>query len=282
MTTAASDPGLAQWVPQNLAPNAVFCEEVFVNQAEVAYITEPAKSFTLRTLAQQAAYLKAGHQINSRRSGRDQVGLGAGCFAPNSPAAFTCPSTSSSIYTEKIDGTCYALAGIHISSKLYPNWLWATFEPQFAPTNPNRCNPTLYSSCSDSWGSDPAASTGSSTKLTPALAALMQAAKLPAAFQNYRLVGTQTDFVDKNTTLLGNSFTEFNAGVSALQASCITCHSYARLNVAPAQPVENPNFGAFPNTPATGNPSFTQPPLPPSDWQSQDFSWLLGIMPTGQ
>ncbi|SPF54355.1 hypothetical protein SBA4_6330021 [Candidatus Sulfopaludibacter sp. SbA4] len=64
------------------------------------------------------------------------------------------------VYVETIDSTCYALVGLHLSSKLLPNWLWATFEPQNKDTNRNRCNPNLYDSCNDPWGSNPATSTG--------------------------------------------------------------------------------------------------------------------------
>jgi hypothetical protein len=277
MTTVASAksnaPSLVPFVPTNLAPGAQFCEEVFVNEPEVAYIQQPAPGHSLLTLTQQAAYVKSGATIAFPTAGveikADWVPVSA-----LSPAAFDCSKPSPEIYTEVINGTCYALTGIHISSKLFPNWLWATFEPQFTATNPNRCKPDLYNSCSDPWGSNPAQSTGQRTQITPALAALMDQAKLAPAFRNYRLVGVQNNFVNSNTTPLGNSFVEFNAEVAAQQASCITCHSYARFDSSQTPPQENPNFGPFPNDPATGQSPAAQPP-----WQSQDFSWLLGILP---
>jgi hypothetical protein len=43
---------------------------------------------------------------------------------------------------------------------------------------------------------------------------------------------------------------------------------------------ENPNFGNFPNTPPIGTPG--PAPLPAQGggtWVTQDFSWMLGIMP---
>jgi hypothetical protein len=43
---------------------------------------------------------------------------------------------------------------------------------------------------------------------------------------------------------------------------------------------ENPNFGNFPNTPPIGTPGTA--PLPAQGggtWVTQDFSWMLGIMP---
>lgn len=279
MTSSANaPPSLVPFVPQNLAADPKFCEEVFASAAEVAYIEEPAAGHSLLTLTQQAAYVAAVQKIDFPT---EAVEIKADWLPANalSSPAFDCGNPTPDLYTEVIDGNCYALVGMHISSKLYPNWLWATFEPQFTATNPNRCKPDLYSSCSDSWGSSPPTSTGEPTQLTPALAALMGEANLAAAFRNYRLVGVQTNFVDTNTTPLGNSFVEFNAQVPAQQASCITCHSYAQFDSSQTPPVENPNFGAFLGTPAVGDPVNTQPPVPPGSWQSQDFSWLLGIMP---
>jgi hypothetical protein len=274
MTTATKglDPSLLPFVPTNLAEGAQFCEEVFANAAEVAYIRENS----LNTLTGQAAHEPIAFPTFAVEIKVDWLPVTA---LTNTPPAFDCSTPSPDIYTETIDGVCYAMVGMHISSKLAPKWLWATFEPQFAATNPNRCKTDLYSNCSDSWGSSPATSTGESTAMTPELAALMAAAKLPEAFANYRLVGVQTDYVDANATLLGNSFVEFNAQVPAQQASCITCHSYAQFDSSTTPPTENPNFGAFPGAPPTGIPVTTQPPVPTGTWQAQDFSWMLGIMP---
>jgi hypothetical protein len=274
MTNAQNaPPSLAPFVPTNLAPGAQFCEEVFVNDAEVDYIQQPAPGQSLLTLTQQAAYVQSGATIAFPTAA---VEIKADWVPASalSPAGFDCSNPTPDIYTEVINGDCYALTGLHISSKLFPNWLWATFEPQFTATNPNRCKPDLYSSCSDPWGSSPPQSTGQPTQITPALAALMDQAKLAPAFRYYRLVGVQNNFVDSNTTPLGNSFVEYNAQVPAQQASCITCHSYARFDSSQTPPQENPNFGPFPGDPATGQSPAAQPP-----WQSQDFSWLLGILP---
>ena len=107
----------------------------------------------------------------------------------------------------------------------------------------------------------------------------MTQANLPKALQNYRLVAAQTAYVDGNNNpiQLGNSFVEFNAQVPAHQASCITCHSYAMTST---KAVENPNFGAFPNTPSIGTPGQAPPPAGGGTWVAQDFSWMLGIMPS--
>jgi hypothetical protein len=69
----------------------------------------------------------------------------------NNPT-FACPDPTNSLYTETINGRCYALAAIHLASKVMPNWLWATFEPNSNVTNPNRCDPKLHNACFDPWG----------------------------------------------------------------------------------------------------------------------------------
>ena len=44
-------------VPANLTAKPTFCEEVFANAAEVAYIKAPAAGASLMTLTQQQAFL---------------------------------------------------------------------------------------------------------------------------------------------------------------------------------------------------------------------------------
>jgi hypothetical protein len=281
MTTASSpglDPSLKPFVPKNLSAKPQFCEEVFVDTTEAGFVKAPVQGATLTNLTGQVAYAAT----TAIAFPTPAVEIKADWLPATSlNPAFDCAAKApAGVYTETISGVCYALVGIHISSKLLPNWLWATFEPQNITTNPNRCNSDLYSSCNDPWGSNPATSTGANTQLTPALSALMTAAALPAQLMNYRLVGAQSAYVDasNNPIQLGNSFVEFNAQVPAHQASCITCHSYAMTSTTAK---ENPNFGNFPGTPPIGTPG--PAPLPAQGggtWVSQDFSWMLGIMPS--
>ena len=212
---------------------------------------------------------------------------------------FACPDPTHQLDTENIDGTCYALVGIHIISKVLPDWLWATFEPNSQITNPNRCDPALYVDCYDPWGTTSSQPYGpgqfESVKQSRQLQERMKSAQLDPAFNNYFLTRVQTQFVDGHGTALplGNSFVEFNAQVLPGQASCITCHKYAYFN---GQPVQNgqpeQNFGGplgppnFPtNWPAIGFACYSNPNgncLPPagtSGWTSQDFSWMLGLLP---
>lgn len=269
MTTTDSAPAdLKPFVPANLSDNPVFCEEVTIDPIEQEY----TESRGLLSVAGQMKYLKAGGTID--------VDWGAlevkADWVPSSSytnVTFECDGSSTQIYTEEIDGVCYGLVGIHISSKTFPNWLWATFEPQFDKTNPNRCDPNLYNACSDSWGSSPAISTGADTSATSALTALFDSAgaELDAAFRNYRLTGVQVEFDQPvhSEGRLGSSFVEFNAQVPVHEASCITCHSYAQRSVDTGK---TPPGGAPAGYPSVGTPK----PLS-SDFKSLDFSWFLGF-----
>jgi hypothetical protein len=271
MTTKALGPPLSNFVPGNLAANPTFCEEVYVNPSEAAFVKTPAPGNTLTTLAGQVVYGSAHNPITFPTAAVEVKAdwLPASSIAPS----FNCTTNPPpGVYVETINGACYALAGIHISSKLAPNWLWATFEPQSSVTNPNRCNPKLYSLCNDPWGSNPAASSGKATAPTQALVQLMTAAGLPKVFQNYRLTGTQTTFVTSGNKPipLGNSFTEYNAEVLPQQASCITCHSYAGITTKPSvAPVSCCTFPVMVGT----------PPAQPPNTLKDDFSWMLPFMP---
>lgn len=276
VTNANAPANLKPFVPKNLSANAEFCEEVMVEASEAAFVKAPAVGATLTNLAGQVAYAKTTAIAFPTSSVEIKADWLPAASVNNS---FNCTtSRPSGVYVETISGTCYALVGIHVSSKLMPNWLWATFEPQNAETNPNRCNPSLYNACNDPWGSNPATSSGAATEPTAALTALMTQAGLPKEFLNYRLVGAQTEYLDANNNpvQLGNSFVEFNAQVPPHQASCMTCHSYAMVS---SNGQENPNFGNFPGTPAIGTPGQAPPPSGGGTWIPQDFSWMLGIMP---
>ena len=279
--------------PPNVTSSAVFCEEVYVNDAEKTFVT----TNKLSTLTGQQAYGKTqpGGAITFPW---DAVEIKVD-WAPASSFknTFQCPDPTGSLYTETIDGVCYAMVGFHISSKVLPNWLWATFEPNTSMTNPNRCDPKLYDTCSDPWGttsSKPYAKGQPVPPQSPQLKQAMTAAKLDKAFNNYYLTGVQTEFVSNGKPVqLGSSFVEFNANVGPGTASCITCHRYAYFDgKQPPPPGIEDYFGGPPYAPplakwsALGyacdkpNPSDNCTPIVPNS-TSQDFSWMLGLMPYG-
>ncbi|HYX29970.1 MAG TPA: hypothetical protein VE863_15620 [Pyrinomonadaceae bacterium] len=270
MTQTSPNPpfnALNPFVPKNITSNAQFCEEVYVNKPEADYVNAPASGATLTNLTAQVAYAQ-GTPIKFPNPAIEVKADWLPAASVND--SFDCANNKpAGVYVETINGKCYALVGMHISSKLLPDWLWATFEPQSTLTNPNRCNPNLYSNCNDPWGSDPAVSTGQTTSQTTALTNLMTQAGLAKEFFNYRLTGVQIAYLDANNNAiqLGNSFVEFNASVLPHQAACMTCHSYAQVTTPGTQQ-------AFFGPPNIGTPR----PTPAGNY-SEDFSWFLGFMP---
>jgi len=185
---------------------------------------------------------------------------------------FTCENPPKGVHVERIGGTCYAMAGMHIASKLAPHWIWATFEPQNLQTNPNRC--ITFIPCNDPWGSVPPTSIGGAggfTQQSPALKALMRSAHLKPEFDNYRLDGVQTEFgTAANPTYLGNSIIEGeNVGMTKNTASCITCHSVSTIQNTGTDGI---NTLALMPTPPVG-PEY----VPPQGWIARDFVWSLGL-----
>lgn len=175
----------------------------------------------------------------------------------------SCNNQPQGVHVEQLNGTCYALGGLHLISKLIDKWIWATFEPESATTNPQRC---VVLGCNDPWGSSPGTSSGADTQLTPALATLMTQANLAPEWRNYRLDGVQTDFMNGGTpTRLGNSIIEGdNAGNPDLMkvSSCITCHDFSTINKQGKS--MSPDF-------VTGTPTIQ------SGFVARDFVWSLGL-----
>jgi len=292
MTTT---PIMGYQAPSNLKQNAMFCEEVYVNPVEADFL----KSKSLTTLAGQKDYGNThsltinfpGTAQNDPRVDLDSLEVKLDWVPATSftNPAFACPDPTNSLYTETINGTCFALVGIHVSAKVMLNWLWATFEPNNNVTNPNRCDPMLYGACLDRWGTTSNEPYGKTQRAqqSPELRRAMAEAHLNPAFNNYFLTGVQTEFVTKDgkPTQLGNSFVEFNQGVPPGKSSCITCHQYAFFDG------KRPPHGAPENhygIPPPGWPSIgyacnqnqnrnCTPAFPNSTLQ--DFSWILGLMP---
>ena len=112
--------------PSNVVAGATICEEVRLSPTAASYITAAGTGYQVRS--GQTAAAVAGKNIQFPTSAVEVKVDWIPASDYNPP--FTCPSPPQGVYTETIVATCYALAGIHISSKLLPNWLWATFEPQ--------------------------------------------------------------------------------------------------------------------------------------------------------
>ncbi len=194
------------------------CEEARLNPDSQAYVVTKK----LRTKQGQINFVSAG---NTFQFPPPAVEIKADWIQLAS-----CGNPPQGVHVENVSGTCYALGGIHLISKLIDKWIWATFEPQNAVTNPQRC---VVLGCRDPWGSKPAVSSGAKTQLTTALSKLMTQANLAPEWRNYRLDGVQTDFLNgTRSTILGNSIIEGdNAGNPQLmkKSSCITCHQLSTI-----------------------------------------------------
>jgi hypothetical protein len=248
--------------PLNVVKGATVCEEVHINPAAQAFIQ--GASYQVRTGQQKAANAGTNIQFPIPAVEVKVDWIPATDFDP----PFTCAEPPTGVHVEIIDGQCYAMAGIHILSKVMPNWLWATFEPQSMLTNPNRC--ITFGACNDPYGSDPPTSNGGAggfTALTPEVQNLMTEAGLAPELANYRLDGVQVDFgTTKDPSILGNSIIEGeNVGLNATNSSCITCHSVSSV----AKDGED-GIDFLANQ---VGPQY----IPPADWIARDFVWSLAL-----
>ena len=179
-----------------------------------------------------------------------------------------------------VSGVQYGLVAIHISTKDLPNWVWSTFEHQM---NPGRCD-TM--GCYDRFGIVPASNAAippnpvangqypACTK-SPALQRLLAKAGASAVWNNYCLKETQIDFTSTQAAskgqpvLDGNSVTErINAAVPIAQASCISCHDWARFSKSGA-------FYGGSSNPGLSTPAPIGAVSAPADAHSYDFVWGL-------
>jgi hypothetical protein len=119
-------------------------------------------------------------------------------------------------WVEFVDNTgaakLYGLTAIHITTKDLPNWLWATFEHV---DNPNRDG-------AEAWALS-TRDTAARPKGFPADMGIEG-----TRWENYRLRGTQTEFVNSvgEVTLLANSQIEQGFQTTS---SCISCHARAAI-----------------------------------------------------
>jgi hypothetical protein len=154
------------------------------------------------------------------------------------------------------DGRLWGLTAMHITSKILPGWFWTTFEHAENPGYPVVAH-------QDPYGLD-----GGSP--SERLIAAMKSAGLDSAvWSNYRLVGTQTEYTDRDgaPVVLGNSVIE--AGFTAV-SSCRTCHVRStigetghRLSFEPRVGSPDPTWFVTPSRPPT--PRFLR----------LDYAWSL-------
>jgi hypothetical protein len=135
--------------PSNVTKTAI-CEEVHLNPY--------ARQFVLRDgFERRPGQAKAAQKASTVNFPTSAIEIKVDWIpGTDYTPPFTCDNPPKGVHVEKIGGVCYAMAGMHIASKLAPNWIWATFEPQNMQTNPNRC--ITFGACNDPWGSVPAVS----------------------------------------------------------------------------------------------------------------------------
>lgn len=160
----------------------------------------------------------------------------------------------------------WGLSALHITTKDIPNWFWATFEH-------------IDNKVSGDSGDPGRPNLGWLTKSVDRHACQnpkpVDCEEIPAGmgledtkWENYRLRGTQIDFVTQTgeTTILANSQIEASFQTTS---SCITCHADAAVNK-----MGNAMGMGFP----TGIPDsrkFTDPVTSERIWMQRDFLWSL-------
>jgi hypothetical protein len=171
-------------------------------------------------------------------------------------------------YWRTCNGTIYGLTAIHISSKIIPNWFWATFEHiPFDRNTPQEC---AFIKCVDPFGAYPPVQMA--TRPTKELGDLFAKNGMKDDFQrlwqHYRLVGVQTGFMAPR--LLGNSVLEGKLGPTS---SCITCHSRSTISRDHTRLSQGPSENASYNGPP--NPCWLVDQNGKQIFRQLDFVWSL-------
>ncbi|WP_448567243.1 hypothetical protein [Thalassotalea ganghwensis] len=161
----------------------------------------------------------------------------------------------------------FGLSALHIISKDMPTWFWSTFEHV---DNENYW-PTIYPESFRGW-------VVASKDSVACPASQLDCNELPSGFglegtkwENYRLRGTQTDWVDNRgrATVLTNS--QIEGPFDQETMSCLTCHALAvKGETGPAMPI--PPVQAEVND--QGRPLGHIGPVDPSLFEGQQFIGL--------
>jgi hypothetical protein len=144
LLTPSTDCDNMRGPPSNVIKNAKICEEARLNPEAAKFVT--SNNYQVRKGQTTAAQNGTDIQFTAPSIEVKVDWIPGTDFKP----PFTCANPPKDVHVEEIDGTCYAMAGMHISSKLTKNWIWATFEPQSMLTNPLRC--ITFGNCNDPWG----------------------------------------------------------------------------------------------------------------------------------
>lgn len=154
------------------------------------------------------------------------------------------------------NGRIWGLTALHVTSKILPGWFWSTFEHVENPGFQIVVHP-------DPFGLDGGAP-------SQALLDMMREAGLEApVWSQYRLVGTQTEYTDRDgaPVVLANSVIE--EGFTAA-SSCRTCHVRSTIGERGTRLSFQPKVG-------TPDPTwFVTPSHPPARrFLRLDYAWSL-------
>lgn len=178
--------------------------------------------------------------------------------------------TSYGIFTDNSGNPRFAkigLTGLHIISKVLPDWAWFTFEQVDNPTRTFQY-----------FEGQKGVALGPNQTFNPAVSAInreFQATLAGTKWQYYALMGWQTDFVDGTgaPTLLANTQAEtyFQA-----TSSCMTCHSLSSIG-PPASPrlsfwnTSGGNIVGY--TGAINFQAIAQQQYPNTTFKPMDYAW---------
>lgn len=138
------------------------------------------------------------------------------------------------------DGKLLGMTAMHIAAKILRNWLWATWEHVDNPERVEAFNSDSYGTLE---GALSGPERGHETVSESLLDQFQKHGMDPKMWQNYRLNGTQVDYVDRlgQPIVLGNSIIELGFHH---RSSCMTCHSRSSIGEDGARLDHSPIFGA--------------------------------------
>jgi hypothetical protein len=204
------------------APNAKRLTELRMNRTAFDYI----RAHDLYNLDGQLRMIAAGRPVNFPPAAT-QIKANWRPIRPDERTRYHTLEVRFADGTEQL----YGLTALHIVAKDAPQWFWATFEHVDNPTRPD----------ADGWqlpSSDQLACRAESVACNRAPNGIGLEGTV---WQNYRLRGTLTRFVDtaNRPLLLANS--ELEAGMQR-SSSCITCHARSSLALVGGAPTRLPIF----------------------------------------
>ena len=157
------------------------------------------------------------------------------------------------------------LTGLHIISKVLPNWLWITFEQVDNPT-------TTYKYLLGQKGALVGPNPNYDSSLAP-LNQLWQQALSGTKWQYYALMATQTEFVNASQQPILMSNTQMETYFQP-KSSCISCHKVS--SIGPKQNLRLQLF--YPLNPYDGIVNFqdvVNQQHPGESFKDMDFAWSL-------